>query len=186
MKQLTTRQRIERAVEKHIRHDDWGIAVVSRDEVVKLILAERRRIRREVRKMRDEATVSKFVGSRDAATKEDVMSDDGDCCYPVTGYSKPAMTDHAQRDMTPTEFEARRICNELRLLTCAEREVFMTKALTQAHAQGRLKGMEECADLIEVQELADPSGLTRIEQLWLYSISQKLADMCRAKAKEGV
>lgn len=72
MKQ-TTRQRVEQAVEKV--YADQNYAAFSPYEVTELILAVRRRIRREIRKLRDEATVSKFVGSRDAATYRNACDD---------------------------------------------------------------------------------------------------------------
>jgi len=74
---ITTRQRVEQAVEKFARQESYcvGSDILYREDVVKFILAERRRIRREVKKMRDEATVSKFVGSRDAATYRNACDD---------------------------------------------------------------------------------------------------------------
>lgn len=44
-----------------------------------------------------------------------------------------------------------------------------------AYADGRHDGMEEAADLAEVQELADPSGLSRGEQLRIYSAIRQQA-----------
>ena len=40
---------------------------------------------------------------------------------------------------------------------------------------------EACASLVETVELVDPSGLTKKEQLRIYSILQKAADLIRSR-----
>ena len=40
---------------------------------------------------------------------------------------------------------------------------------------------EACASLVETVELVDPSGLTKKEQLRVYSILQKAADLIRSR-----
>ena len=40
---------------------------------------------------------------------------------------------------------------------------------------------ESCATLVETIELVDPSGLTKTEQLRIYAVLQRVADLIRKK-----
>ena len=51
-------------------------------------------------------------------------------------------------------------------------------------AQGRVEGLREAADYVEVQELANPSGMTRKEQLRIYDILIKVEAGIRKLATE--
>lgn len=53
--------RFERIVRKEQRHDDWGIAVVSAEDVIKLLRNEHAWVRRMVRRCLKGATDTGYV-----------------------------------------------------------------------------------------------------------------------------
>lgn len=114
------------------------------------------------------------------------MSDDGDCCYPVTGYPTPAMTDHAQRAREIVSHFKISIKNAEGGMILEFNQDGMTSlvedALAQAHAAGRREGLEEAATLIELYKVTEGESLG--DAMNEYLDSQE-ADI-RAKAKEGV
>lgn len=75
MKQ-TTRQRVEQAVEKFAERERYcvGSDILYREDVVKLILAERRRIRREVVRLKRINCDASPVGQCYAAAYDDVLN----------------------------------------------------------------------------------------------------------------
>jgi len=56
--------------------------------------------------------------------------------------------------------------------------------LSHAFAAVRAEERERCASLLEVMELGNPSGLSRNEQLHIFTVLQKCADILRATPKE--
>ena len=88
--------------------------------------------------------------------------------------------------MTSHEQQARAIWSKLISTTPLLTDEESIDAIASALRECEAMVWEEAADLIEVMELADPSGLSRREQLRIYDIIQKLADLCRQRAgKEG-